>query len=105
MSVVGITIAITCRSICVSTCTELTVLSRMLKLFKFSQNYTIPQCGTLRFMDGKISWVSPNDISGLNVKFGSKVASSTRMMRAFRFLESFFNYGKIFKKCQNSRLL
>jgi len=37
---------------------------------------------------------SPNDISGLrrpkNVKFGTKVASSTRMMHALRFLEKRF---------------
>jgi len=58
-----------------------------------------PKCGALRFTDREISWVclgewvtvfSPNDSSGLrrpkNVKFGTKVASSTRMMYALRFL-------------------
>jgi len=49
--------------------------------------------GALMFTDGKISWVgvcpvfSPNDISGLrrpkNVRFGTKVVSSMRMMHAF----------------------
>jgi len=42
---------------------------------------------------------SPNDISGLkklkNVEFGTKVASSTRMMSALRFLEKFFICCKI----------
>jgi len=42
---------------------------------------------------------SPNDISGLrrpkNVKFGTKVASSRRMMRALRFLEKFLIVTKL----------
>jgi len=53
------------------------------------------------------AWVtvsSPNDIPGRrrpkNVKFGTKVASSSRMIRALRYLESFFNCGKIGKKWQ-----
>jgi len=46
---------------------------------------------------------SPNDISGLrrpkNVKFGTKVASSTRMIHALRLLEKVKkNCGKICKK-------
>jgi len=60
-------------------------------------------------MDGKICWVldwmtvfSLSDISGLrrpkNVKFGTKVASSMRTMRAFRFLECFLIAGKNAKK-------
>jgi len=59
----------------------------------------------MRFTVGKISWVgvwvsvrvgdfSPNNISGLrrpeNVKFGTKVESSMRMMCALRFLEKVF---------------
>jgi len=44
---------------------------------------------------------SPHDIPGLrrpnNVKFGTKVASSTRMMQALRFLEKVFA-GKFAKK-------
>jgi len=55
------------------------------------------QCKALRFTDGEIStvgvWVTPNDISGLrrpkNVKYGTKVASSMRMMCTLRFLETF----------------
>jgi len=50
-------------------------------------------------------WVtvfSPNDISGLrmpkNVKFSIKVASSTRMMRALRFLEKVLIMAKFAKK-------
>jgi len=50
------------------------------------------------FTDGEVNWVSGsmtvfsrNDISGLrmpkNIKFGTKVASSTRMMHTLRFLE------------------
>jgi len=58
---------------------------------------------------GCLSWwvtvFSPNDISGLrrptNVKFCTKVASSTRMMCALRFLEKSFNCSKICKKRQN----
>jgi len=56
------------------------------------------KCGALKFTDGEISWVSgwvtvfsPNNISRLrkltNVKFGTKVASSVRMMYALRLLE------------------
>jgi len=51
-------------------------------------------------MDGEISSVvfSPNDISGLrrpkNIKFGTKVASSIRMMCALRFWKKFFSCGK-----------
>jgi len=45
---------------------------------------------------------SPNDISGLrrpkNVKFGTKVASSMKMMNTLRFLEKGFNCHKICKK-------
>jgi len=52
---------------------------------------------TCRFMDGEVSWVSalvnvfsPNDISRLrrpkSVKFGTKVASSMRMLLALRFM-------------------
>jgi len=44
----------------------------------------------------------PNDISGLrrpkNIKFGTKAASSARMMYALRFLEKVFYCGKICKK-------
>jgi len=58
------------------------------------------------FMAGEISWVSgwvgvwvgdcffPNAISGprrpKNIKFGTKVASSMRMMHALRFLSKVF---------------
>jgi len=69
--------------------------------------------------DGEVSWVSvwvsvgvcvgdcfvfsPNDVSGLrrpeNVKFGTKEASSTRMMCALGFLgKKDFNCGKIGQK-------
>jgi len=45
---------------------------------------------------------SPNDISGLRrpkkVKFGTKMASSTKISSAFRFLEKTFNYCKICKE-------
>jgi len=46
-----------------------------------------------------VTFLSPNDISGLrrpkNVKFGTKVAFSTRMMHALRFLEKKFSCAKI----------
>jgi len=45
---------------------------------------------------------SPNDISGLgwpkNLKFGIKVTSSTRMMRAIDFLKKFLIVAKFAKK-------
>jgi len=50
------------------------------------------QCRALRFTDGEIGsvggWVnvfSPND-RAKNIKFGTQVASSTRMMHTLRFL-------------------
>jgi len=65
----------------------------------------ISQCRALRFTDGKIIWVtvlSPNDISGLrrpnNIKFGTKVASSMRMIDTLRFLEKFFDAAKFVEK-------
>jgi len=89
------------------------------KIFKFWEGGTpttwytgpVPQSSALRFVDGKISWVSgwvtvfsPTDISELrrskNIKFITKVASSTRMMCTRRvFKKVFFNCGKICKKC------
>jgi len=50
------------------------------------------RCGALRFTVAKISLTAfpPSDISGLdrikNVKFGTKVVSSTWMMHTLRFL-------------------
>jgi len=50
---------------------------------------------------GWVTVYSPNNIASLrrpkNVKFGTKVASSTRMMRTLRFLK------KVFKLWQNRR--
>jgi len=71
--------------------------------------HVFPQRRALTFMDGEVSWVgvwvadfSPNYISGLrrpkNVKFGTKVASSTKMMHVLRFWRKVFNCGKICKK-------
>jgi len=49
---------------------------------------------------------SPNDISGLrsskNIRFGTKVAFSTAMMRTFRFLEIVFLIMKKFAKKHQS---
>jgi len=67
-------------------------------------------------MDGKISWVcdlvpvfSPNDISGLrspkNVKLGTKMVSSMRMIRALRFLEKVLIAAIFAKNAKNSRLI
>jgi len=68
-------------------------------------SFVIPQCEALRFTDDKISWVflgsvtvfSRNDTLRLrrlkNVKFGTKVAYSTRMMHALavHFWKRFLN--------------
>jgi len=77
-----------------------------------------PQCGALRFTDSETScvtgWVSgwvavfsPNDISGLrrpkNDKFGTKVASSTGMMRALIFFEKVFLIVAKFAKTVKNR--
>jgi len=78
--------------------------------------FIIPQCRALRFADHEISWVSdwvtvfsPNDISGLrrpkNIKFGTKVASSLRMMHALRFLEKFLIAVKFAKNAKNRHVL
>jgi len=48
-----------------------------------------------------VDFFSPNDMSGLtpkNVKFGTKVASSTRMMRALGFWNSFLIVAKFARK-------
>jgi len=70
----------------------------------------VPQCGAQRFKDGEISWVYrwvtffSSDSSGLrrpkNVKFGTKVASSMKMMHTLRFLEK-VNCGKIWENTKN----
>jgi len=95
------------RLILVFCCRQIiySLLGEMSSSFLFLFFQVIPQCGAVRFMDGKIFWVtvcSPNDISGLrrpkNVKFGTKVTSSARMMCALRYLESFLICGKICKK-------
>jgi len=63
----------------------------------------IPQWVALRFTDSKIS--SPDNISELrrpkNIKFGTQVASSTRMMCALTILEKFFNVAKLAKNSKN----
>jgi len=62
-------------------------------------------------MDSKITWVSdcsPNDISGLrrlnSIKFGTRVASSTRMTHKVKFLEEvFLTVAKFAKKCNKAK--
>jgi len=67
---------------------------------------------SLNFTNGEISrvsgWVSvfsPNDISEFtrpkNVKFGTKVATSMKMMRTLDFQKKFFTAVKFAKKCRN----
>jgi len=53
---------------------------------------------------GWVTVISPDDISGLrrpkNIKFGTNVVSSTRMMRTLRFPQIVFYLRQNFKKCQ-----
>jgi len=80
----------------------MTICNQKLNIMSNRTSTVFPLYGALRFMAGAISqmsgWVcfSPNDMSRLrrlkNVKFGTKVGSSKRMMCTLRFL------GKVFLK-------
>jgi len=84
---------------CAKKCFDVWVFNLMsLRLTDFAHvsiaSYFIPHCSALRFTDGKISSVGDCFVSRLrrpkNVKFGTKVASSMRMMSTLQFLEKVF---------------